>query len=165
MNRNDCIALDAQDPLRALRDQFELPPGIVYLDGNSLGVLPKAAMARLRTVVEDEWGRELIKSWNTAGWITLPQRVGDKIAPPGRRGPGRARGGGLHLRQPLQGAERRAGHRTRRRARAPAHRVRAHRTFRPISTSPTAWRASGARSSCWWMPTTWPQRSTSAPPC
>ena len=79
MNRNDCIALDAQDPLRALRDQFELPPGIVYLDGNSLGVLPKAAMARLRTVVEDEWGRELIKSWNNAGWITLPQRVGDKI--------------------------------------------------------------------------------------
>jgi len=88
MNRNDCIALDAQDPLRALRDQFELPPGIVYLDGNSLGVLPKAAMARLRTVVEDEWGRELIKSWNTAGWITLPQRVGDKIGRLVGAGPG-----------------------------------------------------------------------------
>jgi kynureninase len=79
MNRNDCTALDARDPLAPLRDRFVLPHGIVYLDGNSLGALPKATLARLQTVVEDEWGRELIKSWNTAGWITLPQRVGDKI--------------------------------------------------------------------------------------
>jgi kynureninase len=80
MNRNDCAARDAADPLRALRDQFELPPGVIYLDGNSLGVLPKATPARVAQVVRDEWGRDLIRSWNSAGWIDLPARVGDKIA-------------------------------------------------------------------------------------
>jgi kynureninase len=76
----DCELLDAQDPLRALRDQFELPSGVIYLDGNSLGVLPKSTPARVAQAVTQEWGQDLIKSWNTAGWFTLPQRVGDKIA-------------------------------------------------------------------------------------
>ena len=76
----DCEQLDAQDPLRTLRDQFELPPGVIYLDGNSLGVLPRATPARIAQAVQEEWGRDLIKSWNTAGWFQLPQRVGDKIA-------------------------------------------------------------------------------------
>jgi len=76
----DCELLDAQDPLRALREQFDLPPGVIYLDGNSLGVLPKATPARVAHAVHQEWGQDLIKSWNTAGWFTLPQRVGDKIA-------------------------------------------------------------------------------------
>jgi kynureninase len=76
----DCRALDAQDPLRALRDQFILPEGVLYLDGNSLGVLPKAAPARIAEVVTKEWGEGLIRSWNTAGWFDLPQRLGDKIA-------------------------------------------------------------------------------------
>ncbi len=76
----DCELLDAQDPLRDLRDQFDLPPGVIYLDGNSLGVLPKTAPARVAHAVTHEWGTDLIKSWNTAGWFTLPQRVGDKIA-------------------------------------------------------------------------------------
>jgi kynureninase len=80
MTRDDCLALDAQDPLRTMRELFNLPSGVIYLDGNSLGALPKATLGRLETVVQDEWGRELIKSWNTAGWITLPQKVGDKIA-------------------------------------------------------------------------------------
>ena len=80
MNRNDCAARDAADPLRPLRAQFELPPGVIYLDGNSLGVLPKATPARVAQVVRDEWGRDLIRSWNSAGWIDLPARVGDKIA-------------------------------------------------------------------------------------
>jgi kynureninase len=80
MNRNDCLALDADDPLRALREQFELPEGVIYLDGNSLGVLPKATPERVQQVVREEWGQGLIRSWNTAGWITLPQRIGDKIA-------------------------------------------------------------------------------------
>jgi len=80
MTRDDCLALDARDPLATLRELFALPPGVIYLDGNSLGALPKATLSRLETVVQDEWGRELIKSWNSAGWITLPQRVGDKIA-------------------------------------------------------------------------------------
>ena len=80
MNRNEAQALDAADPLAALRAQFELPEGLIYLDGNSLGVLPRATAARVQQVVKDEWGTQLIRSWNSAGWIDLPQRVGDKIA-------------------------------------------------------------------------------------
>lgn len=80
MNRNDCAARDAADPLRPLRDLFDLPPGVIYLDGNSLGVCPKATPARVAQVVRDEWAHDLIRSWNTAGWIDLPARVGDKIA-------------------------------------------------------------------------------------
>jgi len=79
MNRQECLALDAEDPLASLRAQFELPPGVIYLDGNSLGVLPLAAASRVQQVIRDEWGRDLIRSWNTAGWIDMPQRVGDKI--------------------------------------------------------------------------------------
>ena len=74
-----CQALDAQDPLRALRHQFTLPKGVIYLDGNSLGVLPKTAAARVATAVTQEWGQGLIRSWNSAGWFSLPQRLGDKI--------------------------------------------------------------------------------------
>ena len=80
MNREDCLALDAADPLAALREQFDLPPDLIYLDGNSLGVLPRSAAARVQAVLRDEWGRDLIRSWNSAGWIDLPQRIGDKIA-------------------------------------------------------------------------------------
>ena len=76
----DCEVLDQQDPLRALREQFDLPAGVIYLDGNSLGVLPKATPGRVAQAVTQEWGQDLIKSWNTAGWFSLPQRVGDKIA-------------------------------------------------------------------------------------
>lgn len=78
-SREDCLALDAADPLAGLRERFELPAGTVYLDGNSLGALPRATAARLATVLHDEWGRDLITSWNRAGWIDLPRRVGDKI--------------------------------------------------------------------------------------
>ena len=78
--RQDCLALDARDALAPLREQFSLPAGLVYLDGNSLGVLPKAAAARLQQVVTEEWGVGLIGSWNSAGWMDLPQRLGDKIA-------------------------------------------------------------------------------------
>ena len=77
---HDCELLDLQDPLGSLRDQFELPPGLVYLDGNSLGVLPKNTTARVAHALSHEWGQDLIQSWNSAGWFTLPQRVGDKIA-------------------------------------------------------------------------------------
>ena len=78
--RQDCLALDAQDPLVLLREQFTLPAGKIYLDGNSLGVMPRTAPARVAQVVTQEWGQDLIESWNTAGWIDLPQRIGDKIA-------------------------------------------------------------------------------------
>ena len=80
MTREDCLGLDARDPLAPLRALFELPTGLIYLDGNSLGALPKASAARVQQVVNEEWGRDLIQSWNTAGWISLPQRLGDKIA-------------------------------------------------------------------------------------
>ena len=81
MNRNDCIALDAQDALAPLRAHFDLPEGVIYLDGNSLGAAPVAAMARARQVISQEWGQGLIRSWNTAGWFALPKRLGDRIAP------------------------------------------------------------------------------------
>jgi kynureninase len=71
---------DAHDPLRALRDRFELPPNVVYLDGNSLGALPRATRQRIAHVVAQEWGAGLIRSWNDCDWIGAPRRVGDKIA-------------------------------------------------------------------------------------
>ena len=78
---NDCRARDAADTLRPLRDQFDIPEGVIYLDGNSLGVMPKTAAARAAEVVTTEWGQGLIRSWNTAGWFSLPQRLGNRIAP------------------------------------------------------------------------------------
>ena len=78
--RQDCLALDSRDELAPLRELFDLPDGVIYLDGNSLGALPRATAARVQQVAAAEWGRDLIKSWNTAGWIDLPQRIGDKIA-------------------------------------------------------------------------------------
>ena len=79
-SRSTAVELDAANPLRGRRDLFTLPEGTIYLDGNSLGALPRAVPARLAEVVEQEWGRGLISSWNTAEWITLPGRVGDRVA-------------------------------------------------------------------------------------
>ena len=76
----DARALDAADPLRPLRDRFHIPEGLIYLDGNSLGVLPKATVERQKQVVSEEWGTSLIRSWNEHQWIDAPQRVGAKIA-------------------------------------------------------------------------------------
>ena len=67
-------------PIEDYRAQFALPDGVIYLDGNSLGVLPKAAVAAVQKTVTEEWGNGLIRSWNTADWVTAPQRCGDKIA-------------------------------------------------------------------------------------
>ncbi|HEY1604080.1 MAG TPA: kynureninase [Allosphingosinicella sp.] len=78
--RDEACARDAADPLRACRARFVLPEGLVYLDGNSLGALPKAAIGHQQKVVAEEWGAELIRSWNTRGWIEAPQRVGARIA-------------------------------------------------------------------------------------
>jgi kynureninase len=80
LTRDACAARDAADPLAPLREQFTLPSGVIYLDGNSLGVLPAATAARAQQVISEQWGRGLIRSWNDAGWIDLPRRVGDKIA-------------------------------------------------------------------------------------
>ena len=84
----DCQVLDRHDPLHSLREQFALPEGVVYLDGNSLGVLPRATSERVAQAITREWGHDLIQSWNSAGWFTLPQRVGDKIARLIGAGPG-----------------------------------------------------------------------------
>lgn len=78
--REECVAADARDALAHFRDRFDLPEGIVYLDGNSLGVLPKAAPARASEVIHQEWGTDLIGSWNTHHWFDLPVRIGAKIA-------------------------------------------------------------------------------------
>lgn len=72
---------DAADPLAGYRDRFTLPEGVIYLDGNSLGALPKATPAAMAQVVEQEWGEGLIRSWNSAGWFEAAGRVGAKIAP------------------------------------------------------------------------------------
>ena len=79
MTRDEAVAVDAADPLAVHRSAFALPADVIYLDGNSLGALPRATGARLREVVEREWGEGLIRSWNSAHWIDLPRRVGARI--------------------------------------------------------------------------------------
>jgi kynureninase len=79
--RNECQLLDLDDPLAAFRDEFDLPDRVIYLDGNSLGARPKAALARAQAVIAQEWGTDLIRSWNKAGWFDLPARLGNKLAP------------------------------------------------------------------------------------
>ncbi|WP_028670452.1 kynureninase [Saccharospirillum impatiens] len=80
LDRSHCLSLDSQDPLAPLRDQFDIPNDVLYLDGNSLGARPKASSERAREVIEQEWGQGLIRSWNQAGWIDLPRQVGGQIA-------------------------------------------------------------------------------------
>jgi kynureninase len=80
LTREALVAKDACDPLCKYRDAFLIPDGMIYLDGNSLGMLPHACVVRARQVVEEEWGRTLISSWNEYGWIDLPLRIGAKIA-------------------------------------------------------------------------------------
>jgi kynureninase len=70
----------SSDPFAAYREQFVLPEGVIYLDGNSLGALPKAAIQASAKTVWHEWGHDLIRSWNSADWINAPSRVGNKIA-------------------------------------------------------------------------------------
>lgn len=72
--------MDEADPLRGFRERFHLPLGVVYLDGNSLGPLPIQTKTRLTRVTEREWGEGLINSWDKAGWIEAPARIGNKIA-------------------------------------------------------------------------------------
>ena len=73
------IFLDFQDPLTSYRDRFLIhDPNLIYLDGNSLGMMPKAAQERAKQVIEEQWGQDLIRGWNK-GWWDAPSRVGDKI--------------------------------------------------------------------------------------
>jgi len=81
LSRQDCVALDESDPLAPCRQLFQLPPGVIYLDGNSLGALTHAAERRVQQTLRAEWGADLIKSWNVHDWIELPARLGARIAP------------------------------------------------------------------------------------
>jgi kynureninase len=78
-SREACIARDLNDPLRNLRDRFHIPDGVIYLDGNSLGPMPRAAAGVLNRTIEQEWGHDLIRSWNSAGWFDMPLRLGDRL--------------------------------------------------------------------------------------
>ncbi len=80
LTRADLERLDQADPLAPFRNRFALPPGVIYLDGNSLGPLPRATPGRIMEVVTQEWGDGLIRSWNDAGWIDLAGKVADGIA-------------------------------------------------------------------------------------
>ena len=80
ITRDHLAALDADDTLAPMRQRFHLPDGVVYLDGNSLGAMPRATGARVAEVVTREWGDGLIRSWNDAGWMDMPFRIGAKIA-------------------------------------------------------------------------------------
>ena len=78
-NREQCTEADRNDPLAWLRERFALPEGVIYLDGNSLGARPRAAAERAAFVVDQEWGNDLIGSWNKHHWFDLPIRIGEKI--------------------------------------------------------------------------------------
>ncbi|WP_249779214.1 kynureninase [Bradyrhizobium sediminis] len=79
ISRDTCVARDLVDPLRGFRDRFVIPEGIIYLDGNSLGPMPRNAAAVLNRTIEQEWGHDLIRSWNSAGWFDMPVRLGDRV--------------------------------------------------------------------------------------
>jgi kynureninase len=79
LTRDEAAALDRDDELASFRERFVLPDGVIYLDGNSLGPLPRATPARIEQVLLHEWGQSLIRSWTDHGWIDMQFRVGDKI--------------------------------------------------------------------------------------
>jgi kynureninase len=73
--------LDAADPLAFARERFVLDPAVTYLDGNSLGALPRGVAERVAEVITQDWGQLRIRSWTERGWWAAPERVGDRIAP------------------------------------------------------------------------------------
>lgn len=80
MTRNDCLKRDEADPLRHFRERYVIPEGMIYLDGNSLGLMPKSVPERVADAVAVQWAQDLITSWNKNGWFHLPRVIGDKIA-------------------------------------------------------------------------------------
>jgi kynureninase len=81
VSRAACEQWDLTDPLAGLRARFQIPDGTIYLDGNSLGALPASTPALLAGAISQEWGRDLIRSWNSADWARLPYAVGRQLAP------------------------------------------------------------------------------------
>ncbi len=88
IKRTEIAALDAADPLRTSAEAFHLPEGMIYLDGNSLGAMPLAVVERMQEVITNEWGKQLIHSWNDNNWFALSQIIGDKLAQLIGAGPG-----------------------------------------------------------------------------
>ncbi|MEH6551622.1 MAG: kynureninase [Pseudomonadales bacterium] len=80
ISRQACEQLDRDDSLAQLRDEFSIPEGMIYLDGNSLGAKPRKALAKATEIIEKQWGEGLIKSWNDAAWFELPYSLGNKVA-------------------------------------------------------------------------------------
>src|ERR1700683_526985 len=78
-SREACVARDSIDPLRGFRDRFVISEGIIYLDGNSLGPMPRIAPGLLNRTIEQEWGHDLIRSWNSAGWFDMPVRLRNRV--------------------------------------------------------------------------------------
>lgn len=81
ISRADCLAWDREDPLATYRARFDLPDGVIYLDGNSLGALPVQTAPSVESAIRREWGQGLVRSWNDAGWFAKPQVLGDLVAP------------------------------------------------------------------------------------
>jgi len=81
ITRDDSVSLDSKDVLAPLREEFMLNEQEIYLDGNSLGPVSRAAAARVNDVITSEWGRGLVRGWNDAGWMAMPTRLGDRLAP------------------------------------------------------------------------------------
>ncbi|WP_028661291.1 kynureninase [Nocardioides insulae] len=88
LSRAVAVARDRADPLREWRAEFALPQEVIYLDGNSLGALPRRTAERVRRTIEEEWGQGLVRSWNDAGWFDQPRTLGDRVAPLIGAGPG-----------------------------------------------------------------------------
>ncbi len=88
ITRDDCAQLDASDELAAVREMFTIPEGEIYLDGNSLGPVSRDVPVRVGVVIGDEWAKGLVRSWNDAGWMEMPTRLGDRVAPLIGAGPG-----------------------------------------------------------------------------
>ncbi len=80
IDRAATVEMDRQDKMAPLRDTFALRDDLIYLDGNSLGPMQTKVADRVRQCLHDEWGQDLIASWNKAGWFTLPQTIGSKIS-------------------------------------------------------------------------------------
>jgi len=78
---SEARSLDANDPLAFARERFRVPDGLIYLDGNSLGALPAATPGEVEALIHNQWGEDLIASWNKHGWIDAPLRVAAKLAP------------------------------------------------------------------------------------
>src|SRR6185503_7761423 len=79
-SRTDYVRLDEEDSLAPCRERFVMPNGVIYLDGNSLGAAPAAVLSAVTRTIEQEWSRDLIRSWTAHHWIDLPLTVGSAVA-------------------------------------------------------------------------------------